>query len=260
MKPLPPEQLKVDLGRIGVVSPCFRPEVRLQKPLSKGDAASKGVGEWVGGTIMWGAGLGGVFGAILGVILAPATAVVGSIAGSAKGVTSEEMEEIKELEGVLNGYIATLDFQQTMRDRLLSVAREQTQYPFVPLEVEDPHLLDEKFTYDPFSYEDIDTVLEIRVRYCDLSGDQGAHPPLHLVMFVGSRLIRLKDGKVLYRADSIYEGVDFRQFSDWAANNAQLFKEEVDRGFQYLAEKIVKTVSALQEPLNSEPSDVMKTE
>jgi len=257
-QPPPPEQL--DLGRVGIVSACFRPEVTFQKPLSKGDAALKGAGEWFAGSIEGVSSPTSGYDAFVGIIMAPVAAIVGSIVGAAKGATSEEMEEIKELEGVLNGYVATLDFQQAMRDRFFSVAREQTQYPFVPLEVQGPGVLDEELTYDSLSSEDIDTVLEIGVRYCELSGDEGAHAPLHLAMAVRERVIRLRDGKVLYSLNSIYEGVDFRQFSDWAANNAQLFREEVDRGFQYLAEGIVKTVSALQEPLNSEPSDVMKTE
>ena len=258
--PPPPEQLKVDLGRIGIVSACFQPEVRFQKPPTKGDAAWQGAKEWVAGSIAGGFGTLNPLGAILGVILAPVAAGVGGIVGSVKGVTSEEMEKIKEQEGVLNGYVATLNFQQIMRDCFLSVAREQTQYPFVPLEVQGPGVLLELLTYDSLSSEDIDTVLEIGVRYCELSGEEGAHPPLHLVMSVGTRYIRLKDGQVLYSPNPKYRGVDFRQFSDWAANSAQLFKEEVDRGFQFLAEEIVKRVFALQEPHNSQPSDVMKTE
>jgi hypothetical protein len=252
------DEFRTSLGTIGVVSACFRPEFKLQKPITKGAAALQYGLEAAVGTIKVGAEFGPMGGPFVIVFIAPVAAVIGGIVGAIEG---ESSGRLKEPEEVLKGYLATVNFQETMRERFLSVAREQTQYPFFPLEVQGPNTLDEKVTYDSLLSKDIDTVLEIGVRKCDLSGDQGhIDPTLRLVMAVGTRLIRIKDGKVLYSRNFTYESVYFNQFSGWAANNAQPLREEIDLGFQFLAKKIMEAVFALQEPLNSQPSDVMKFE
>jgi hypothetical protein len=76
-------------------------------------------------------------------------------------------------------------------------------------------------------------------------------------MAAGIRLIRVKDGKVLHSHNFIYGyeyDSDLLKFSEWAANNAQPFKEELNRAFSYLALQIVRELINIQ----ADSSDVMK--
>jgi len=250
------EEFRMNLGKIGILSASFKPGMEFRKPMTKGAAALRGVGKWGLFPIKMAFEHPFLDGAYTLIIISPVAAVVGGIVGAVKG---ESSANIKKSDDALKGYLATLNFQEIMRERFLSIAREHTQYPFVTLEVQGPKTLDEEVTYDSLLYRDIDTVLEIGVRRCDLSGTRRAvHPYLYLHMVVGTRFIRIRDGKVLYSRDFTYDSIDNRPFFDWAANNTQPLKEEVDHAFQFLANKILEAVLTLQEPLNSQPSDVIR--
>ena len=258
--PPPTEEFRANLGTIGVVSGRFQPDVGFQKPMGKGAATLHGAGIGAASVLQAGAGCNGL--GCAGIIaLLPVGAAVGGIVGAVKGIPSSK---IKESQDGLNGYLATVNFQETMRDRFLSVAREQTQNAFVLIEGEGPNALDEEVTYGSLSDKGIDTVLEISVRKCSLGSakylpeggtDKRIDPDLRLLMAVGTRLIRIKDGKVLWDHIFIseYESNLFR-FSEWGANSAQPFKEELDRAFSYLATEIVKVLSMIQIPLDPQPS------
>jgi hypothetical protein len=252
----PPEELRVHLGRIGIVSASFQPEVRFRKPLTKGTGLlhGAGIGALAGADIMRGCtgmACGGIF------IALPLGAIVGSVIGAVRGVSPEK---IKESEDALNEYLATLNFQETVRERFLSAATEQTQYPLVLLGVQGPNALDEDVIYDCMSEKDIDTIIEISVRKCDLYVAKGhINPILGLLLAVGTRFIRIEDGKVLYNRNFVYDYMgNYRTYSEWAVDNAQPLKEELDRAFSYLAMKIVGELINIQAPLNSDSSDVMK--
>jgi hypothetical protein len=252
MQPSPPEELRTNLGTIGIVSANFQPEFRFQKPMTRGSAAWHGAG--VGAAFVAGAGnycsgigCAGVLAAI------PIGAAIGSIVGAVMGISKDK---IKETEEALNGYLVTLIFQETMRERFLLAAREETLYPFVLLEVQGPITLDEEVVYDSLSDKGIDTVLEISVRRCGLWGKRGdIDPLLRLRMAVGIRLIRVTDAKVLYSTVFIDEWGEPFKFSDWGANDALLFKEALNHSFQCLAMQIVKELSRIQTPLNPQPSE-----
>ncbi len=195
--------------------------------------------------------------AVLAVL--PVAAAIGGIVGMAQGVSPEKW---KESEDALKSYLATMNFQETMRERFLLVAREQTKYPFVLLGVQGPKALDEETTYGSLPEKDIDTILEMSVRKCELCGLEGRiDPPLRLLMAVDIRLIRISDGQVIYDCYFVYDyGATSLKFSDWGMNNAQPFREELDGAFKYLATEIVKTLSRIQPPLNRQPLDIKEIE
>jgi hypothetical protein len=214
--------------------------------MTKGDAALH-----VAGEATHGAG-----GHLVFIALIPVTVAVGGIVGAVKGIPTGE---IKEAEDALNGYLATLNFQETMRERFLLVAREKTPYPFVPLEAKGPNILDQEVTYDSLSDKGIDTILEISVRRCSLWGKIGEIDPfLRLRMAVGIRLIRVTDTRVLYTNVFIDEWGEPFKFSDWGADDALQFREAVNRSFPYLATEIVKELSRIQTPLNPQPPHVLE--
>jgi hypothetical protein len=258
--PPPPQELRADLGRIGIVSASFQPEVRFQKPMTKEDASAVGVARGALITMGIGYGTGNLLGLAAGVVLSPVGAAVGGIAGQIMGVPSQK---IKETEDTLNGCLATLNFQETMRERFLkTVAREQTQYPFLLLEVQGPNALGEEVIYGSLSDKGIDTILEIGLRKCELWEKGGKrlersiNAPLHFLMAVSIRLIRTTDGHVLFDRNFVYDNQNVPlKFSEWGVNNAQPFREELDRAFQFLAFEIVGAVYMIQTPADPQPTE-----
>ena len=150
-----------------------------------------------------------------------------------------------------------------MRERFLSVAREQTQHPFVPLEVQGPGTLDEEVTYAFLSESSIDTVLEISVHKCELFNrdkNRGVNPHLYLGLVAGIKLIRVADGKVLYSEKFVDQWSNSLKFSDWGANDAEPFREGLDHAFQYLAGRMVDRISRIQAPLEPPPMEKLQEE
>jgi len=249
--PPPPQELRADLGRIGIVSASFQPEVRFQKPMTKGAAALHGAGEGAIGVLRTpcsGYGCAGVL------ALVPVGAAIGSIVGAVMGVSSGKTEETED---ILNGCLATVNFQETMREHFLSAAKEKTNYPFVLLDLQGPQAMDEEVTYGSLSDKGIDTVLEIGLRKCQLWGKEGSiNPHLHFLTAVGIRLIRTTDGHVLFSRSFVYDNGKARlKFSEWGVNNAQPFREELDRAFQFLALEIVGAVYMIQTPPDLQPTE-----
>ena len=72
------------------------------------------------------------------------------------------------------------------------------------------------------------------MRYVGLVG-RGVNPRLTLLMSVGATLLRPGAGTVLYDHTFEYRSQEGRVFTEWAANHAQVFREEMDRAYSRLA-------------------------
>jgi hypothetical protein len=233
-----PKFTAAELGTITVVSACFEPEFKCpHKPMTKGKAAGVGALEGFLGSILGGAMSGNALGAALGIVISPVVAAGGAIYGAIEGETKKTIEKT---EGTLNHCLTALRTQEVMQDRVLSLGREMARYTFVEPEQCGPNVLDEETTYDSSNGKGIDTTLEITVRKCGLWREKDAiDPPLSLFMTVSIRLIRVKDDVVLSTRTFRYESREKRKFVKWAKNDAQPFREELDRCFGSLAERIV---------------------
>lgn len=238
MKQSPPSgQQKIDLGRIGVVVAGFRPNAYFGRPRTKGDVAS----EYAEAGALSMLSVGGLWFAPGAVVAGVAGAVFGAIRGESEGA-------IKETENTLNGYLTSLDFQGTLRDRLLVVSAEQTRHSLVPLDLKGPIKRGEEVAYDVSSYPDIDTFLEIGVERCNLTGNFGdVNPDLFLSVGGQIRFVAAKDGKVLATSQIECSGNATHKFTNWAKNNAQPFKDELDGIFPCLAKQIIEEASYLEE-------------
>ena len=158
-----------------------------------------------------------------GLLLSPIALVVGAIRAA-------PASKVEEATASLNKALGDLKVQETMRDRVLQEAREQTRHNFV--------LIQDQAPYSSLADKGIDTVLEISVERLDLAGS-GLNPKLPLVINVRARLVRVQDETNLYSDKWTYSGYG-QKFTEWAADNAKQFREEVDRACQSLAEQIVK--------------------
>jgi hypothetical protein len=233
-----PKFTEAELGRVAVVSACFEPEFKCpHKPLTKGKAAGMGALEGISASISAGAMTNSLGGLALGIALSPVFAAGGAIYGAIEGETKKT---IKETEEILIHCLNGLRTQEVMQERLLSLARGSIPHTFVIEAQAGPKFLDEEITYDLLKGKGVDTVFEISVRKFGLWREKDAiDPPLSLFMTVSIRLIRVKDDAVLSDRTFRYESREKRKFTKWAKNGAQLFRDELDRCFGSLAERIV---------------------
>jgi len=244
--PSPPsEAVREKLGTIGVASARFLPKAKMRKPMDKGAGAASGAGTGALAPIVAGV-WSGPYGLLLGVALAPVGAVVGGVVGAVKGVSSEH---VKKAEDAINKTISELKIQATMRDYVLRVAQQKTEYHFVDIEGQGPETPESEVDYNFLANRGINTVLEITVPAFGLIG-RGIDSPLAFFMTLQTKLVRTTDGSVLYERKLEYIR-GHRTFTNWAANNAKPFIDEFHCCYQSLSEKVVEEVFLLYNiPLN----------
>ena len=251
LPPTPPEEVKAQLGAVGVVSACFPPEITFKEPMGKGAGMATGAGGFASATIVGAVTEPSFFWSdemfLFVVALASVAAVVGGIWGAVEGVSPEKREAARE---TIDAACMGVKFQEMMRDCVIQVGREQTRRPLIALEEKGPTADGEQVSYHNLGAKAIDTVLEVSVLKFGLEGN-GINPPLALTMTERTRLIRAADGKVLYDHRLTYSGAK-RKLVDWSTDNAQPLREELERCCRRLAERIIEETFLLYVPGESE--------
>jgi hypothetical protein len=251
---LPPplsESARSELGTIGVVTAHFLPKPVFQIP-AKGWLAGvgRGAANWsaagasapLGGGAPSGGGANNAAGnAAAGVVilaLAVAAGTIGGMAGSFAGAAkAEPAEKVNASENILQSAVSSLRIHESMRDRFIQLAQNQTRERFVVLLDEGPNSPEEKIDYTSLRNEGIDTVVEMSVVSFGLAGPWDVNPLLSFSLDSHVRVIRIYDGVVLYDTPLIFRGGE-HTFSDWAINNGQPFHEELEVALRALTEKI----------------------
>jgi hypothetical protein len=88
-----------------------------------------------------------------------------------------------------------------------------------------------------------DRLLEIEVLRAALKGGDGANPSLAVHVEARATLLRADDGREIYSCPVYYRG-PARKFKAWAANDARLFREELDRGYRELSGTVIDQLVA----------------
>jgi hypothetical protein len=88
-----------------------------------------------------------------------------------------------------------------------------------------------------------DRALEILVLSAALQGGDGVNPPLAVHLEARATLLRADDGREVYSCPVHYRGTA-RKFTDWAANDARLFREELDRCYRELSATVIDQMVA----------------
>ncbi|MGH7406645.1 MAG: hypothetical protein ACREKF_01360 [Candidatus Methylomirabilales bacterium] len=217
------------------MSARFIPEAAFEPPTGgKGTGSAKGAAMGFFGSIGGGIQSGNLLGLALGVALAPVIGLGGAIYGA---VAAESAATVEKAEATLKNAFVTLNIQAAMRDRVLQVARQQTRRSFVPLPDRGPTASAEEVSYRSLASEGIDTILEISIPGLGIPGG-GINPPLRLVVSARARLIRVADDAEIHARTWLFKGRT-RKFADWAVNDAQPLRDELDRAYQGLAEAMV---------------------
>ncbi len=246
LRPAIPEEIRMQLRTIGVTSGPTPPSAEFRLP-AKGSAAGAGRGAAKGAMNMVALGLQGAtevndgVGAALvlalGLALAPPAAVVGSVYGA---TVAEPTAKVEEANAVLEQALAELPIQERFRDRTFETTREQTRYSLVKLVDKEPGPNEQRDSSRPEpSFEEVDSVLHTNVEMVQLAGEWGANPSLRLVMKVQVTLHQKADGLDVAVLILEYRG-GWYTFTKWADHNAELFRAELDRAYQDLAEQVVE--------------------
>ena len=254
-KPYLPDEVRAQLGTVGIVSARFRPDVDLSVP-AKGWLAGAGrksarwagkgaLGTWEVGEHLGAGGdaMGGVAALFVGLSVAAGT--IGGIAGGVAGAfQAEPSDEVRFAEEIITTVMADLKMQETLCSRVAQVARSQTGNHVVVVPDQGPPSPEEKNTFGSLAEKGIDTVLEIAISRVALAGDWDLNPPLMFQMNSHIRVVRTTDGTELHDESVDYSG-SVLTFSEWADNNSQAVIAELDKAYQYLAEYIVREVFLL---------------
>jgi hypothetical protein len=242
------------LGKMGVVSGRFVPATVVERPAAgkvRGAAKGAAVGA-LGGAAAAAEGLrfsrGGCSGdacgfvavVMLGVLIGAAT--VGAATGAVIGaVTTESAVKAREATAALQHAFAELQIQQTLRDRLVTIARDEAQLDLMPVADPSPADPDVDVDYRPLAAQGMDTILEVSMTQLGLTGDRSVNPPLELSMTTRIRLIRSRDGAELYHQE-LNNRSESRKFVEWAANDAEAFREAMDAAYTDVSREIVRLV------------------
>jgi len=95
---------------------------------------------------------------------------------------------------------------------------------------------------DYLASQGIDTALEIQSLDPGLKGNGGVNPSLALCADVRANLVRVRDGLELASIPLKYRSKKHK-FTEWAANDARLFREEIGRCNQTVAEEIANEIA-----------------
>jgi hypothetical protein len=234
----PPKEMLVNLGTLGITSVDYLPLQKIvipDKGVGQGAARGADVGVEVG------ARLGGIcyIGAI---ICTPAFGIVGALVGSVYGaIAAPAVSTVEEAECAVNAALASVGFQESMKQEVLKAAKAQTDHPVV---LAGPST---EFALPSDRGGTVNTLLKVAVVAIRLtahpghgSNSGGPHslaldPDLRFGMIALATLIRVSDGTTLkYRAFEFTSAP--HTFAEWAANRAGLLRQVIEQAQQRLAD------------------------
>jgi sugar lactone lactonase YvrE len=255
-----PAEAKAQLGTVGVASARFTPRLEFRTPAK---------GAWAGAgrrATRWAAVAGGAVGqvgcaaggyACIGALaLAVAATVGGAVAGGVSGaIDALPADTVREVEAALTRSLGELRLQEELRDRVVQVARQKTLQTVVTVMDHGPSSPGKPARYDPEANRGIDSLLETTVLTVGLAGEWDVNPPLKLVMTGLTRLVRIRDGAEIYRTPLEYSS-EAHPFIEWGTNEAQPFRDGLDRALHVLAAQVVREYFVLRPQELDTPSGV----
>jgi hypothetical protein len=242
------KQERAQLGTIDVVSTRLIPEADLRAP-TKGVTGRVAHGAGEGALRGFASGLGIPYPPGAGLVLAPVGIVLGAQRGGAEAARAAKGEYLLS-ELALKVALTDSKVQEGLRDRVIRVVRDQSQHSVILVPDQDVASRPEGASHPSFAGRGIDTILEvgvIAVRWTAICHPQAPgsdaaltdDPVLGLTVTARARLINAANGKEI-RVSTSEDCGGNGTFGEWAANDAQLFREQLDHASQTLAEKIGK--------------------
>ena len=253
-------EVRKDIGKIGVVSAQFTPELNMSASridrsvvsghysagwfflilaamaLSKANSASGGMMAGVGETLV--------------AMAAFPTAIVFFSVGAGKGHVRLIIKK-----GKIKKAMNESDIQGKIRDRVAALIEEKGDREVEILLAEGPESGTLEKDYNHLLKKGIDTVLEISVIHAGFQPTKEVKNLRELFVLLRVRLINTIDNRKIYENFEIYNSYRFESdtfaepthlganaLEEWVNNNAKLFKDELGIAIIKLAEKTVSDV------------------
>ena len=176
-----------------------------------------------------------------GAVLATAVTVgaVAAVGGTMGGlITGVSPTRTKATEAIFLQVLCEQDVQKEVRDRAVKLMRTNAHAGWTLSE--QPLSEGGRAESDPTGQKDqgIDTLVIIEVPRVKVMALRARHSPLLLSVPVNVRLVRTRDGSVLYKGQAEYWGRTARM-RDWSLENGRGFRDELKRCGQSLAATVV---------------------
>jgi len=227
---LSPEEARGKFGTIDVKTGEEPAETSFSRPMtSSGAAAGKGAAMGLVGAIGGGAKSGHVIGLAIGIAISPLAVVGGAIYGA---IAAKDPGEIEQAAMVLDRALTEARIQETLRDSV--TRRLMARGLDVP---------------DPTSNTPIATVIETHVSKVEFQGS-GINPSFLLIVRGDVTVGQDTSKKFIITGDQM-------EFLVWSANDAQLFRKQLVRSLDKLAEMMVD--DQLSRPSSTTPSPTAAT-
>jgi hypothetical protein len=239
-----PDDTKVNLGAIGIVSGRYEPDIKLREPMNKTAGAFSGAGASAL-SVAKTAGEMGQAGVFL-LPLIPVAAMVGAIAGGSVGVPGEKVEAARASIGTA---IRDLNIQETLQNQLIEHVRENSQYSVIRIQGPGPASPGVKGSYPSPAGMNLDSIFEIGVTHVNLeglgykpgSGLEYINSNLWLSMDTRVRLVRVADNTEVFNRSFTTACYGQRlRLLEWGANDAALLRQEISNCLPLAGERIVK--------------------
>lgn len=235
------EALTAREGTIGVVVRPTAPDALLRIP-AKGWLANAGRGAADG------ANIGAIPGVLCPLYFIPSClagmggAAIGSVVGGIYGAAkAEPVSSWEHAESAFQAALADLEIKDSIRDLVIENARDRTHGPIIFLTDEEFTAAEIEHSYPVLDSKDIHTVVDLSEVTVELrAADSAVNPFRKLFLTVWCRLIRTVDGAELDSRLITDEMGGTRSVAEWADQNAQAFREEVDQAAHRFAQQIVK--------------------
>ena len=150
---------------------------------------------------------------------------------------------MEEAKATIQTAFADLQIPDTLRDRVVHVARVETRHTLVSQD--DVAGADATGVPPERAAGAVDTMLQISVEGYGTKVAETIKPPVFLFLHVRVQLVRAADGVVLHRRTATWLSAG-RPLAEWAVAHGAPARQELERGIQYLAERIVDVVFLLR--------------
>jgi hypothetical protein len=238
--PAPPSaEIRAGLGRIALVASPQPPALRvIAVPGGRLDGAANGAGAALVSSIHGCLEVDptGIC-ALAALVLTPYISLGGAIYGAVAAAPESEVAAAgREIESALTGE----DLQTAMAGGLAKAVRAAgLDAGLFPPEVSPAGAAAPVPDHAALQARGFDTLLEVRVMEVRLGKRPAVNPPLHVVIEVQARLIRLRDGREVYRRDFAYRSEQGHRYAAWGADRARALRAGLGQGYRALSDRMV---------------------
>ena len=234
------ESVRASFGTMGVVTTSSRPQLSLEPPRNFGDvfgaAAARSfvtLGQFAPEESEDHADAEALM------FVAAGAVATGLVVGAFNSIPESEVERGQ---AAMSGVLRDEPLDRGIEAELLSQAQSRRISSFRSIS---PLLTQQMRVSNPtnmdlraLSGQEFDSVLVLNVERCGFAGKFKGNPPLAFVALINADVVQARDGVVLHSGTVIYHSRQLR-FHHWVANDAKLFRSELENAQRLCAEVLL---------------------